>query len=71
MVLHQTSFAVSLQPYERVKSVVHSVRFSPTISELVRAESCAQRLSVSEFIRRSALSSMRYMRRQALELWGR
>lgn len=47
------------------KSVIHSVRFSPTISELVRAESHAQKLSVSEFMRRAALASMRYMRRQA------
>jgi hypothetical protein len=56
---------------ERAKTVIHSVRVSRRISELIRAESRAQRMSVSEYIRRAALSNMRYMGRQALESWGR
>jgi hypothetical protein len=51
-------------------STVLTVRFKPTISDLIKAESIAQKMTVSEFLRRAALSNMRYMRRQALDAWG-
>jgi hypothetical protein len=52
-----------------LKSVVRSVRFTPTFSELLKAECHARKVSLSEYVRQSVLANMRYMRSQAREAW--
>jgi hypothetical protein len=62
---------VTTRDIKSIKSIIRSVRFSPTFSELVEAECHARKLSLSEYVRQSAMANMRYMRRQAMESWGR
>jgi hypothetical protein len=53
------------------KSVVRSIRFSPTVLELIKQEAALRKTPFSEFVRQSILGNLRYMKRQAIEAWGR
>jgi hypothetical protein len=59
--------AVMTRDITSIKSIVRSVRFSPTFSELIEAECHARKVSLSEYVRQSEMANMRYMRRQAME----
>jgi hypothetical protein len=54
-----------------IKSVVRSVRVTPTFSELLKAECRARKVSLSEYVRQSVMANMRYMRSQAREAWSK
>jgi len=53
------------------KGIMLSLRLTSAFLELVQAECDARNMSVSEFVRRSILANMRYMRRQAREVWSK
>jgi hypothetical protein len=53
------------------KDIMFSFRLSSDFLKLVEAECDARKVSVSEFVRQSILANMRYMRRQAREVWSK
>jgi hypothetical protein len=53
------------------KGIMLSFRLSPAFLELVEAGCDARKVSVSEFVRQPILANMRYMRRQAREVWSK
>jgi hypothetical protein len=53
------------------KGIMLSFRLSSAFLEIIEAESDARQMSVSEFVRQSILTNMRYMRRQAREVWSK
>ena len=53
------------------KGIMLSFRLTSAFLELVQAECDARKMSVSEFVRKSILANMRYMRRQAREAWSK
>jgi hypothetical protein len=59
------------QDNKRSKSIVCSIRFSPTLLELIKQEAALGKTPFSEFVRQSILGNLKYMRRQAIEAWGR
>jgi hypothetical protein len=62
---------LSNQDNKRSQSIVRSVRLSPAFLELIKQEASLRKTSFSEFVRQSILGNLRYMRRQAIETWGR
>jgi hypothetical protein len=53
------------------KGIMLSFRLSSAFLDLVEAECDARNVSISEFVRQSILANMRYMRRQARDVWSK
>ena len=55
---------------QKTKRRIKSFRMSHAFFELIKAESQARNLSLSEFLRQSAMANLRYMKKRAIEFWG-
>jgi Ribbon-helix-helix protein, copG family len=53
------------------KGIMLSFRLSSAFLDLIEAECDARKMSISEFVRQSLLANMRYMRRQARDVWSK
>jgi hypothetical protein len=61
---------MSCRRSKNTKSIVRSIRFNPTVLELVKQEAAQRQTPFSEFVRQSVLSNLRYVKRQAMEAWA-
>jgi predicted DNA binding CopG/RHH family protein len=62
---------MNIRDNKQSKSIVRSIRFSPTLLELIKQEAALRKTPFSEFVRQSILANLKYTRRQAIEAWGR
>jgi hypothetical protein len=53
------------------RRIIKSFRMCPAFLELIKAECQARNLSLSEFIRQSAMANLRFMKKRAIECWSR
>jgi hypothetical protein len=63
-----------MQEIENRKSrrhIVKSFRLTEPYSTLIQQECTMRNIDFSEFVRQSILGNLKYMRRAAIESWGR
>jgi hypothetical protein len=56
---------------QKTKRRIKSFRVSPAFLELLEGECQARNLSLSEFMRQSAMANLRFMKKRAIECWSR
>ena len=55
----------------KTKRRIKSFRMSPAFLELLEGECHARQITLSEFIRQSAMANLRFMKKRAIECWSR
>jgi hypothetical protein len=56
--------------YDATRRLIRSFRLNEAHLRLITAECARRRIPFSEFVRQSLLGNLRYMKRDAIALWG-